>query len=331
MKACGYSNDSCSSIKAIMPQARAYTLIELLISIAIISLLMQLIIPAIQASREAARRTACANNLRQIGLATHQFHNAHNKFPPGRWRSSSPTWFVFILPHMEASHAYEQWHQGHKYYAPENKMARKINIPAWVCPSRRSYKYVKLSAEQEEVHKGAVGDYAGNAGSHLRGGYKREINGVLTPPNGVITTSHTWDSLQGSGDTLVLPSNWDSDVSFSKITDGSSNTILAGEKHISVGLLYNYPDDLSLYNGDNPTAFSRAGGTNVPLAKPAETCFGPWTPGCSRFGSWHPENCQFVMADGSVHSLSVEIDEETLRRLCDRADGLHIEIQSINR
>ncbi len=301
-----------------------FTLVELLIVIFIIGLLIQLILPAIQASREAARRITCASNLKQIGLATLEFHNVHGKFPPGRWRGSSPTWFVHLLPYLEAQNAYDLWSLKHKYHQPENKEAREVMNPIWFCPSRRGNGWSELSAERRPDIEGAVGDYVGNLGTYLVFAYDKKTDGTRAPANGMITTSSVYETYRGLSDAEQERLTWDSDVNISSVTDGLSHTILAGDKHIPAGSLGTFPTDSSLYNGDHVNTFARPGGPGFSIAGPQGEC--DEIHGCWQFGSWHPNVSQFVMGGGSVHSLNIETDLEVLRRLCDRADGLPVEL-----
>jgi len=293
---------------------RAFTLVELLVVIGIIGLLLQLILPAVQASREAARRTQCANNLKQVGLATLEFHNVHDAFPPGRWTPDSPTWFVHLLPYLEANDSYKLWSFKHKYYFPENKDAREVGNRLWHCPSRRSGQ-VSLSMEDQEDAGGAVGDYVGSIGTELYGNYDPKANGI-------IITAAQWETDRGAEPGDTTSGRWTSDVRIPDVTDGLSNTILAGEKQIPLGQMGRFPADSSIYNGDHVHNFGRAGGIDSPIATPQDLC----PPNkCQQFGSWHPGTCQFGLADGSVRAIDLEIDIDTLERLCNRADGQPVE------
>jgi prepilin-type N-terminal cleavage/methylation domain-containing protein len=151
---------------------RAFTLIELLVVIAIISVLMGLLLPAVQKAREAASRAQCANHLKQIGLALHHYENVHGKLPPSRLGGANDalaTWAVLILPFVEQENLYRQWNVAGTYYQ-QNAPARTTPVKIYFCPSRRtSSGGVALSGSGDvpswlpppATHfPGAVADYA---------------------------------------------------------------------------------------------------------------------------------------------------------------------------
>jgi prepilin-type N-terminal cleavage/methylation domain-containing protein/prepilin-type processing-associated H-X9-DG protein len=319
------ANESVSALHRVSDgRPTGFTLVELLVVITIIGVLIALLLPAVQAAREAARRMQCSNNVKQIGLAVHHFHGVYKKLPPSRYLNGAPTWFALILPFIERQSAMQLWHLDQLYYAAANKTAREIDIPTHRCPSRWGPRlaYDGFGDAGVTSTRGAVGDYAGNAGNNKHGGDQFWRPGE----NGTIITANMFD-YNPNGRT-----QWESNVSFEMITDGLSNTFLAGEKHIPIGAGERQG---SLYNGDNQTNCARVAGRVAPLAngdqdltlcREVSACRGVGTGpcDCDIFGSWHPGVCQFLFADGHVTSLSVNTDLTVIDRMAARNDGLPI-------
>jgi prepilin-type N-terminal cleavage/methylation domain-containing protein len=150
-----------------MSVRRAFTLIELLVVIAIISVLIGMLLPAVQKAREAANRITCANNLKQIGLAMHMHHNDHDRLPPSRLSGDRATWAVLILPYLEQDALYRQWNLQWNYVQQTNT-ARQTAVKGYFCPSRRgpsdglsvSGDIIRVPDGPDIHFPGALGDYA---------------------------------------------------------------------------------------------------------------------------------------------------------------------------
>src|SRR5262245_51606902 len=123
-------------MSASFPHRRGgFTLIELLVVIAIIATLIALLLPAVQKVREAANRMQCANNLKQIGLAVHSYHDVNKRLPASRLQTVG-SWLVWVLPYMEQDNLFKQWNTN-VYYFAQSQAARQTTVPSFFCPSRR--------------------------------------------------------------------------------------------------------------------------------------------------------------------------------------------------
>ncbi len=122
-----------------------FTLVELLVVVTIIGMLIALLLPAVQAAREAARRMQCGNNLKQLGVGFHNFANTNGGFPPRRWSRNPDTdgsggngytgWGTFLLPFIEQQPIYDAYKWGYDFYHPANKAVVETQLPVFVCPS----------------------------------------------------------------------------------------------------------------------------------------------------------------------------------------------------
>jgi prepilin-type N-terminal cleavage/methylation domain-containing protein/prepilin-type processing-associated H-X9-DG protein len=310
---------------------RGFTLIELLVVIAIVAVIAGLALSAVQKAREAARRMGCANNLRQLAIATHHFHEDHNKFPTGACLpvdvGGRPTratnLMIELLPYFEQDNLYNRWdyddNRNNVAGGPKATQAQVIGI--LLCPSDPLPDTVtELTAEvwrPPAWSRGFYGmsSYGGNAGT-------RSVPPGLPP---------AFPTVSRDGIFFI-----DSCVSLAAVTDGSSNTLLFGER-------YHRDPEFDLRQPvvqpgiDSMAHFGRwafvagPGGAmvNVTLHSAAPINYRVPPGGdtatvdnrAAAFGSGHPGGANFAFADGSVRFLSDRIPLPTLQALSTRSGG----------
>lgn len=321
---------------------RGFTLVELLVVVAIIGILVAMLLPAVQASRESARSVQCRNNLRQIGLGTMNFHDIHNSFPPARLAkreaydeisecvTSQPSWFVRITPFIEQQGFYDQWRLDSPF-EDHSPNIRNMVLSTYLCPSRRTAgeavsdtTFVEgrlpcgCGGTGTQVIGGALGDFAGNHGD-LTGG----IRGLPTDfPRGGNGTGVLISSRGLCDATSQKPTTWIDKVRMRDVHDGLTNTFLAGEKHIKMREFGTPPIDGPIYSGVEMSSVARVGGPGAPIVRDPQLD----TQLTFQWGSWHPTVCHFVMADGSVQTVRNNISTVVLANLCNRNDGKAVSI-----
>lgn len=286
---------------------RGFTLVELLVVMAIITLLVGLLVPAVQKAREAASRISCGNNLKQIGLALHSYESVNKKLPPSRVSDLHATWAVLILPYMEQDTIFKQWDLKLDYYS-QNAMARLTPVPNFFCPARRSHDttpQASIAGDQNDdifpigPHvPGALGDY-----------------GVCTGTDncdGADCFGATNGAFRVGIDQFNKPVGA---VRLAEILDGLSNTFFAGEKHVIMSHFGEGVLDCSIYNGDYWTCSTRSASPAYPIVQ------SPLDMTTIGFGSYHPGICQFLLGDGSVRVLNNDTNPNTLALLANIADG----------
>ncbi|QDU42446.1 Type II secretion system protein G precursor [Symmachiella dynata] len=285
---------------------KGFTLIELLVVIAIIAILIALLLPAVQQAREAARRTQCRNNLKQIGLALHNYHDTSLTFPPGTlFGDDDFGWAAFILPGLDQGNLYKQidFSNDGEIVGEDKPILLQPGVTdtvlaVYTCPSStlRTHSFLRVGARAPfDLGGHAKNDYSACLGS---GG------GSITGMFGKIKDNNSPTRIRN-------------------VIDGTSNTICVGEGNTQAAR----DTDPSTINDTSSNAkdFPVWIGTNdqhqnvVKETQPTKPPNGAICDDC--FASQHTGGVFFLFADGSVHFISENIDGQTYSDLGDKADG----------
>ena len=380
----------------------AFTLVELLVVIAIIGILIALLLPAVQAAREAARRMQCTNNLKQIGLAVHNFHDALKGLPPATiggadWDAETGGWpndvgyqraafLTFLYPYIERTSLWDHMSEygldnyfGQRWWNVDlpnlmpNGQKSFASVSGYVCPTRRTAGAMSEDAASAALttngsytvtgNPGPISDYAyvmsqwvtSGAGSvYPHWGFYQgaQYTDRRTAHRGPILTA----KISGSEYERSSYRGWTPAVSFSWMSDGTSNQLVVGEKHVNpadlnvcqdfysannttadcsyvgnhhtsigavAGILFFGEQDL--LGGTLQTATATAGPPNVwytfAIRRNSDPTNSPYGYYYAHFGAIHTGVCNFVMGDGSVHSLSVSTPDPILACLSTCMDG----------
>jgi prepilin-type N-terminal cleavage/methylation domain-containing protein len=306
-----------------------FTLIELLVVIAIIGILVALLLPALTMVQEAARRTQCESNLKQIGVAISCFHQTFDRFPNNRRACDYITWCAELWPYLEQSGMKNEWNVTQGYYG-QTQEVRSYQVSVYFCPTRRGPPSVSRDGDASKNNDphvpGALGDYAGNMGdsSVLNDKPEDPLNTSDYPTGIFVYSGGSEDSTSSAcktiGDLSQIRPIYQ--VAQKDVTDGLSHTICVGEKQVPFSWLgYQRAGDNSIYNPDYKNAIGRFGGGpyhGLALKKDGER-FPQRTK--ERFGSWHSGICNFLLCDGSVRAMDNSADLALLGKLCNRRDG----------
>jgi len=322
-----------------------FTLVELLVVIAIIGILVALLLPAVQAAREAARRNQCKNNLKQLAFACLQHHDAFGAFPSSGWgwtwtgdadmgysRDQPGSWLFHILPFIEEQAVHDMGTDADpkKITAQQKAGAAKREqavVAILYCPSRRAARIYpktgyKFSSNNSDTPTGtpdvAMTDYAGNVGP-ITGGNTPENPqlglkatgssdfGIPFPPAGF-----AWNQLLSQQAGVIYGG---SEVRIKHVTSGTSKTALCGEKYNSPTSYEDgsdYTDSESPWTGNNDDSLRNC------HMQPAQDQVGLRAETHRSFGSAHPSGFHMARCDGSVDNVSYDIDIKEFKESCSR-------------
>ncbi len=327
--------------------SRGFTLIELLVVIAIIAVLIGLLLPAVQAAREAARRAQCVNNLKQLALAAHNYHDQMGSFPANlylhpnystatyRWNAAS--WMVMMLPQMEQAPLHNAVNFSVQWGAPHiNQTVRETIVNGFLCPSDSSAPIDTFNADEIGSNRAAGTSYVGNVGDNC-------LNCSPMPDPGLVAICNTTQYLCRGfqlGDPkptspLTIPPPAPSGsgifwrqcngVSLRDVTDGTTNTLMIGEQLMRV-------TNWNAWVHANQTVGSTAIPLNYRAPGVAITGSGSIvvTTGANNRGAWpnwynfrsqHPGGGNFAMCDGSVKFLKTSISFPIYQALSTRSQN----------
>jgi len=320
-------------------QCQGFTLIELLVVIAIIGILVALLLPAVQQAREAARRSQCRNNLKQFGLAFHNYYEAHSVFPyAGTFvqgglsdpssvnlrNASVSSWFTMLLPYLDQAALYNSL--DHRFAAIENGSGNRAKVlnkyfSVSSCPSNPLLKLGRRVTGQQFA--GTGGDTQGTCYRPVGGtmdvgnGAPRDCSvasrSFCRNPDGVVRGGYINAHLD-PGNARGMFARGVTRVRLRDVTDGASNTMMLGEakpNHCQTG---------SVWDESGPVSYFHVKLNSLHLRELELVSQADGLVGCSN-ASYHTGGAFFLFVDGSVHFISENVDYPTYCYLADRADG----------
>lgn len=325
-------------------QRPGFTLIELLVVIAIIAVLVALLLPAVQQAREAARRSSCKNNLKQLGLAMHNYHDTHKLFPyastfsdasgtPEAYLRANPTpgWFAMILPFVDQAPLYNQLNfnrsiNDNSGAAPTNQtLVNNQQFAVMSCPSNpfagsgKTVDGANFAGHSVPVQAAM---YRPSGGPALNDGGAKDCNSqaFCRKNTGGVQGGWRYPHRNRSGIRGMFARGV-SDISMRDVTDGTSNTILLGEckahfDPFGSAFAHNVPE--SLYHLKINSTFLREIENDLQSGAPAPIA--SWQDAAGH-ASYHTGGAHFVLVDGSVRFISENVDYVTYCNLGDRQDG----------
>ncbi|MDB5345595.1 MAG: hypothetical protein JWP89_3972 [Schlesneria sp.] len=318
---------------------RAFTLIELLVVIAIIAVLIALLLPAVQQAREAARRTQCKNNLKQLGLALHNYHDTARMFPPGQiWRTGSidtggwggtnqgASWRIMILPFIDQAPLYNQFNANVSIFDPSNVPIQQAKLSSQWCPSdgganggnmfvTNNQQFSRASYAASGVAIGNMNDWYANTGTNAGMFGNQGGCNIAQVNDGTSNTSMVWEIRAG----------WNQNDPRGVFVSGRPGSGLTGNCNNMIGGASQTGDCYGINEGGSPSNNHTNG----------DDCWGPndynntqigmggFSGGDGQAGpkSLHVGGVHCLMADGSTRFVSQNIDGNVHKAIQTRAAG----------
>jgi prepilin-type N-terminal cleavage/methylation domain-containing protein/prepilin-type processing-associated H-X9-DG protein len=300
---------------------RGFTLIELLVVIAIIAILIGLLLPAVQKIREAAQRMKCSNNLKQMGLAIHNYHDTNGFLPPGGhnpWGQYG-SWPYYILRHIEQDNLAKQDNNG-----TNADPLRYLGGPQiYFCPSRRPSKAIAAQGGRYLM------DYASATPADAPNSWDQYWANDIWG-DGWLNFQYKGFIVRGGPWIGYGTNNWKGGRStFATATDGTSNTLVVSEKQLNPNSYAtgDWHDDAGWGDGWDPDVVRYTGFQPNPDKVYGTSANGGWEG--YRFGSAHPSGINSLFGDGSVRHIRYSVDLTLFNRLGDASDGATVDLNGL--
>ncbi|MCR4411823.1 MAG: DUF1559 domain-containing protein [Thermoguttaceae bacterium] len=294
---------------------QGFTLVELLVVIAIIGVLIALLLPAVQAAREAARRSQCTNNMKQIGLALHNYHDVNGRLPHGSFHADRWGWPPRMIAFMEGGAEFAQYDFRIQSWQPDQNGANFQNIRRihknFLCPSDTLSERI---TQEEGFGAGweiSQCDYAANIGDYMNS------TGIgATPAYGNVGYVGNFPPIEVRG----VIGRWRWAASFRDVTDGLSNTMFLGECIGALCITQNFGTQCWATTAHPINYMNQS-----LIANPPTPANPRWDESIG-FRSYHPGGANFLLGDGSVRFLSETIDGVVYRGMASRTGAETITI-----